>query len=240
MVCMSSVTDGLIEIVGQPTSAQCRERLAGSPVLLAFSRGKDSVAAWLALRSAGVEVIPYHLYLVPRLEFVDEDLRRWESFFGQRIYNLPHPSLFRWLNNFTFQAPERLATIDAANLPSFTYEQLVDLLRTRFAAKDSWVCDGVRSADSPVRRLAMSTHGVMRDRGRKCSPIWDWRKSHVMAAIAEAGATLGPEYEWFGRSFDGIDSRFLSPLREHAPDDYQRILDWFPLADLDLSEVRNG
>lgn len=187
-----------------------------------------------------MKVVPYHLYLVPGLRFVADDLARWEDFFDAKILNLPHPSLFRWLNNFTFQAPERLATIDAARLPTYSYEQLVEVIRGVTGLSEAWVCDGVRSADSPVRRLAMATHGVMRRKSRKCSPVWDWRKSHVIDAIDSAGATLGPEYEWFGRSFDGIDSRFLRPLLEHAPDDYQRILDWFPLADLDLSEVRNG
>lgn len=232
----------LITIDGQPPSSEVRARFAeaGEPVLLAFSRGKDSVAAWIALREAGVAVVPYHLYLVPDLAFVTEDLHRWEEAFSTKILNLPHPSLFRWLNNFTFQAPERLATIDAARLPSFTYEQLVGVIRERTGLPSAWVCDGVRSADSPTRRLAMNTHGVMRHSSRKCSPVWDWRKSHVVEAIASAGASLGPEYGWFGRSFDGIDARFLGPLREHAPDDYERILHWFPLADLDLSEVRGA
>ena len=64
-------------IEGQPTSAEVRESLAaeGRPVLLAFSRGKDSIAAWLALRAAGVDVIPYHMYLVPDLAFVAALLR---------------------------------------------------------------------------------------------------------------------------------------------------------------------
>jgi predicted PP-loop superfamily ATPase len=48
-------------IEGQPTSAEVRASLAGEgrPVLLAFSRGKDSIAAWLALRDAGVDVVPF-------------------------------------------------------------------------------------------------------------------------------------------------------------------------------------
>lgn len=45
-------------------------------MLLAFSRGKDSIAAWRALRDAGVEVKPFHLYLVPGLAFADESDRR--------------------------------------------------------------------------------------------------------------------------------------------------------------------
>lgn len=224
----------LVTIAGQPPSAQIRAEMTGTKVLLAFSRGKDSIAAWLALRESGVEVVPYHLYLVPRLKFVDDDLARWEEFFGQKILNLPHPSLFRWLNNFVFQSPERLSTIDAAGLPSVTYAQIEDHLRERFEIPHAWVCDGVRSADSPMRRIAMSTHGVRKIGSHKVSVVWDWRKRHVVDCLSDHGATLGPDYDWFGRSFDGIDHRFLAPLAEHAPDDYQRVLDWFPLADLSM------
>ena len=50
--------------------------------LLAFSCGKDAVAAWLAIRDRFDEVIPYYLYLVPHLEFVDESIDYYERFFG--------------------------------------------------------------------------------------------------------------------------------------------------------------
>ena len=63
-------------IRNQGTSLAVREKLAadGRPVLLAFSCGKDSIAAWLAMRDMGIEVVPAYLYYVPGLRFVDEDL----------------------------------------------------------------------------------------------------------------------------------------------------------------------
>ena len=36
----------------------------------------------------------------------------------------------------------------------------------------------------------------------------------------------------------GGSQQFLPALKEHAPDDFQTILDWFPLADLEL--IRRG
>lgn len=230
-----------VTLPGQPPSETIRGELAeaGDPVLLAFSRGKDSIAAWLALRDAGVRVVPYHLYLVPRLAFVDASLAYFEKAFETPIINLPHPSLYRWLNNAVFQAPENLSIIGAAALPSVSYEDIAGFLREDLNMPNAWVADGVRSADSPVRRLAMSTHGVKKDATRKVSVVWDWRKAHVMEAIEAAGIELPVDYEWFGRSFDGIDRRFLGPLREHAPEDFQRVLDWFPLADLELHRARS-
>lgn len=107
-----------ITIDGLPSSEQIRADLAdeGNPVLLGFSRGKDSLAAWLALREAGVRVVPYHLYLVPGLTFVADSLAFYEDFFDTKIINLLHPSLYRWLNSFLFQPPERCGIIEAAQL----------------------------------------------------------------------------------------------------------------------------
>lgn len=227
-----------VEIPGVKPSADLRRELAeeGRPVLLSFSRGKDSLAAWLALRDAGVQVIPYHLYLVPRLRFVDESLAYFAEWFGcGPILNLPHPSLYRWLNGMVFQAPERCPIIEAADLPAFTYAELNDLVRQHFnLPADTFVCDGVRAADSPNRRMALKAHGPTNTNLRTHHIVWDWRKAHVMGAIKSAGVKLPPDYEWFNRSFDGLDLRFLQPLRDHAPDDYQRILTWFPLAELEL------
>ena len=231
----------MIEIDGVRPSVDIREDLAavGAPVLLAMSGGKDALAAWVALRDAGVDVRPYYMYLVPGLEFVDESLARIEEHFGRRVARYPHPSLYRWLNNFTFQSPERLAVIEAARLPSPTYDQVVSLIREDFGVPAStWVADGVRAADSPVRRVSIIRHGAMKPGKRKVSPVWDWRKRDVIDSLTADGISLPPEYEWFGRSFDGLDYRFLEPLSRHAPDDYARILEWFPLAELEL--VRRG
>jgi len=226
-----------IEIEGVTPSAELREQLAEQTVLLSFSRGKDCLAAWLALRDAGARVIPYHLYLVPGLRFVEDSLAYYADWFGcdTPILNLPHPSLNRWLNNFVFQPPERCEQIEAAQLPEFSYAELNDLVRAHCKLPaDAWILDGVRAADSPNRRMALKSYGPINQRARTQKIVWDWRKHHVYGAIEDAGLDLPPDYAWFGRSFDGIDRRFLQPLQEGSPEDYQTILDWFPLADLEL------
>ena len=79
-------------IRNQGTSLAVREKLAadGRPVLLAFSCGKDSIAAWLAMRDMGIEVVPAYLYYVPGLRFVDEELDYFEQKFQTRIKRYPH------------------------------------------------------------------------------------------------------------------------------------------------------
>lgn len=186
------------------------------------------------MREAGITAVPYHLYSVPNLRFVEESRKFYEDFFQTKIINLPHPALFRWLNSLVFQPPERAAVIEAAQLIEPTYEDLANMLREDLGLAGAWNADGVRAADSPNRRMAMVTHGPQRESVRKVSVVWDWRIADVRDALKRHNCPLPPEYEWFGRSFDGLDFRFLDPIRQHAPDDYERILEWFPLADLEV------
>lgn len=233
-------------IRGRPPSTEIRAQLAeeGRPVLVAFSGGKDAIATELALREAGIETRLAYLYLVPGgresgLAFVEDGLDRLEQQLGKRIVRYPHPSIYRLLNALVFQPPERCAIIEAARLPEPSYEEVWDLIREDMGLPaDTWVADGVRAADSIVRRASFVRHGVMKPKGRKVSPIADWLKAEVMEIIDRHKVDLPVDYEWFGRSFDGIDYRFLEPLSRHAPDDYRRVLDWFPLAEMEL--IRHG
>ena len=230
-------------IKGQPTSAEVRASLAaeGRPVLVAFSGGKDAIAAELALQDAGIETVLAHLYYIPgrepgrTLDFVEQGLTDLEQALGKPIHRYPHPSFYRWLNNFVFQPPERCEVIEAAQLPIPDYQVMWELIRADLKLPaDTWVADGVRAADSILRRPSSARHGVMKAGSGKASPVADWLKAEVLDRIAAAGIQLPVDYQFFGRSFDGIDHRFLKPISEHFPDDFARILDWFPLADLEL------
>ncbi|MER7009924.1 hypothetical protein ABT324_00650 [Saccharopolyspora sp. NPDC000359] len=164
---------------------------------------------------------------------------RWRTtrFFGVPIPQLPHPSLYRWLNNLTFQAPENIRVIEAAALPEPDYTDISRLLCEDVYGLDpaaTFTADGVRAADSPNRRTAMKGHGPIREHVMKVSPVWDWRIRHVREALAQHRCPLPVDYELFNRTFDGLDLRFLAPIKERFPRDYERILEWFPLADLEL------
>lgn len=207
----------------------------GPRTLLSFSCGKDAIASWVAIRDHFDEVVPYHLYLVPGLEFVEEALAYYEGVFGCRIIRLPHPTLYRWLNGGLFQTPGRAKVIEAARLDNHSYIDCHD-----WACKEAGLpltvlsATGVRAADSPMRRMAMVRHGAINRRKKLFYPIWDWRKDRLVDAIERSGIRLPVDYEMFGRSFDGLDLRFLAPLKRHRPADYRRVLEWFPLAEMEI------
>lgn len=206
-----------------------------SKTLLSFSRGKDAIAAWLAIRDAFDEVIPFHLTLVPGLEFVEESLQDFERFFGVRIIRMTHPSLYRWLNGMTFQPPERCEVIEQAGLPDFDYTDVRECIVKHLGLQDDILyATGVRSADSPMRRMAISMYGAITWAQHKYHPVHDWNKQRVIDEFRRHKIVLPVDYELFGRTLDGLDLRFLWPIKQRFPRDYQRILEWFPLADLEV------
>lgn len=233
-------------IKNQPTSKEVIARLKAEnrPVLVAFSGGKDAIATTLALREAGIETILVHMYVIPPIKgklmpLVDESLTYFEEVFDTHIYRYPHPSIARWLTNFVFQPPERCAVIEACEIPVIEYDDLWKIVREELdLPDDTWVADGVRAADSIVRRTAFVRHGVMKKTKHKVSPIADWLKAEVMDIIERHNINLPADYELFNRSFDGIDYRFIAPLKEYRPADFEHILHWFPLAELELQPCR--
>lgn len=230
-------------VKGQPTSEEVRRRLKEEdrPILVAFSLGKDAIATELALQDAGVETHLAYMYLVPPNEngqlmsFIEDTIAYFEDKWQKPVHRYPHPSIYRWLNSFVFQPPERCSIIEAAKLPTIDYTDLWQIIKADLnLPADTWIADGVRAADSIVRRASFTRHGVMKTSNHKVSPVYDWLKAEVMGRIEQSGIKLPVDYKWFGRSFDGIDYRFIGPLKEHSPADYQHLIDWYPLAELEI------
>lgn len=221
-------------LTGEQVIAAMRKQT--DTILLAFSCGKDAIGTWLACRPHFARIVPYYMYLVPGLEFVERSIRYYEQVFGQRILRVPHPSLYRWLNESTFVAPEQLRVIDRAGLPSFEYLDMQDEIRKDLGlSSDCYTASGVRAADSPLRRVSIVTHGAISHKQRQFMPIWDWGIDRLLGEIRSAGIKLSVDYRLFGRSFDGLDYRFIEPIKRTFPRDYQRILEWFPLVEAEIA-----
>lgn len=219
------------------SEALCEDisRESNGVAVLAFSCGKDAIGSWLQMRRYFTRIVPVHLYLIPNLQFVEDSLAYFEDFFQTPVYRLPHPSLYRWINAAMWQPSERVQSIASANLPSFGFPEVWRVVREDFGLDDSVLTGvGVRSADSIVRRTSIMQHGPVNRRKGEFFPVFDWNKARLLRELQDSGVRLPVDYQWFGRSFDGVDARFLAPLKEHAPEDFDRVLEWIPLADIDI------
>lgn len=215
--------------------AQVRKE-RGPVSLLAFSGGKDSIAAHINMMGHFEEVIPFYLYGIPDLEFIEESLAYYERtlFGGRHIIRAPHPSLYRQMNVGIFQAPHHIPVLEAARLPEFTYKDVHNLIREEHNCPKALVATGVRAADSPMRHVSIMQHGpILRNKG-EYFPVWDWKKADIVSAFTKHDIKLSREYEIFGRSFDGLDARFLIPLKKHFPSDFAKVLEFFPLAEIEV------
>ncbi len=208
-----------------------------STCLLAFSCGKDAIAATIQAKRYFKTIIPFYLYPIPGLKFVEKSLAYYEQWIGTRIIRMPHPGMYRMLNNFVFQSPERVQSIIKAKLPNFTYQDVYRIIREDYKLPiDVPIVNGVRAADSPVRRICIQKYGAFRK--GELNAVYDWNKAKVCEEIDRDGVRLAADYKVFGRSFDGIGYRFIAGIKREWPEDYQRILEWFPLAELELFRMQ--
>jgi hypothetical protein len=56
----------------------------------------------------------------------------------------------------------------------------------------------------------------------------------LVDSIHHSGIKLPVDYQMWGHSFFELMPEFLVSIREHFPDDYRKILDWFPLAEAEM------
>ena len=207
-----------------------RERY-GEKTLLAFSRGKDSIAVALALRDK-IEMVPFYYDDLPGLEFIDESLDYYErKLFGRRILRMPHPAFYKHLRDGLFQPIQRAEILAAASIPSIDHADVVRMVKEQEGIEgDILSATGLRALDNAVRFISIRKHGPIRPGAGNWAPIWDWSKQRLMDEIEKSAISLPPDYTFLPRSFDGFSYLFLIPLKERYPRDYERVLDWFPLA----------
>jgi hypothetical protein len=213
--------------------------IGGDTVLLSFSGGKDSLAAWLFLRPH-FKVVPYYLYAPPGMSWQEPTLAYYEEFFETRIIRMAHPLFYDWLRTFAYQPPETLKTLRALDLPQFDYAEIDDLIAWQLGLIDEdgqtpFCALGMRASDNLERRRMIQQQGVFGQKKRRFFyPIWDWSAQQVADIIIGSGAKLALEYRHWGRTEVGITYPQLKPMAEHYPDDWRRFQEWFPLAGAEL------
>lgn len=214
--------------------------LSSDTCILSFSVGKDSIATWLKIRPLFKRIVPVYMYIVPGLSFVEKWIKYYEERFGVDVVQVPHPSLYRMLNQGIYQTHYTKPAIYAQKLPNFTYAEVFQAVREDYDADGAYVAVGNRVNDSLIRRAAIKRYGTINKKDKKFYPIAYMKNKEVYDVISEAGLELPIDYQLFGRSYDGLDARFLIPIAKHFPEDYQRMKEYFPCLDHELQRFQYG
>lgn len=222
-----------LDLLDAVLGAQGHNRL-----LLSFSCGKDSLAMWLWLReqSRQIEIIPYFLYWLPGLSFVDQALDYYEELFGQHITRLPHPLFYDMLATCAYQTPQRIHAIESLKLWRFDFADIDYILADEHNLGNDWYCAiGFRSKDGIDRRNLLQQMGVAGVKKRHFYyPIWDWDIEQVASIINRHGVKLPDDYRYWGRTLAAFDYQYLAPLKKHFPQDFEKAREWFPLIDAEF------
>ena len=208
-------------------------------VLLSFSCGKDSVASWLQCRKYFKYIVPYYRYFIPDLKFVEDNIKYYEDFFGQKIYTFPSPNYYRMIRDGVFQSKERWDAIiqlrDEIPTRDYTELFLADMIRREGKLPQEAYCAvGNRAADSPMRMMNIKKNGCVNHNKKTFYPVYDWNKERLLREIKSAGVKLATDYQVWNNTFDSLSYKYLSRMREAFPEDYQRCLDIFPMAELEF------
>ena len=201
--------------------------------LLGFSRGKDSIASFFQLKKYFKKITPVYFYALPDLQIEQDSIKYFEDYFQTKIIQYPHPGTYKQINAYLYQLPINKSIIDRIDLPNPTYEDFYEWTREELnMPKDLPVAIGVRKNDSPIRRMAINRYGSYLPNKNKFYPVYDWNITKLREEIKDVELPI--DYKIFGKSLDGIDYRFIKPLKEYFPQDFEKVKEYFPLIELEL------
>ena len=121
----------------------------------------------------------------------------------------------------------------------FTDTALADLVRMYGNLSDNVLCAvGNRMTDSPMRRMALSKSGAVNLNKKIFYPVYDWSHGRLLKELDDAHVKLATDYNLWSNTFDSCSYKYLSKMRDVFPDDYERVLEIFPMAKLEF--MRRG
>lgn len=204
-------------------------------VTLGFSTGKDSVCCATILKKLKVKFIPFYFYQCPDLTFVNQTIKMYEEIFEVHIIQLPHPMLYDRLRHQDFQTPAMIEYLQEYEIPKLTFEDLIyTYLESKNDYKLYYDVVGLRAAESFNRRKIFEKEGYFNHKKRKIFPIADWKKHDVIDYLNYNKIPLSNDYKIWDRSFDGLKYQFTIGLKKYYPEDYEKLLEYYPLLDLEL------
>ena len=204
-------------------------------VSIGFSTGKDSLVGYDILKKAGFNVIPIFYYIVPDLNFVEDNIRLYERYYNMHIIRLPHPILFDYCKKGCWQDPFKYVQLKSYfKSPHKDFDEI----RSNFFKAEGIDCEWnavcMKMADSLNRRLYLRDRDDI-DLVKKYVYITKYFTTRqIWAYINEKKLPISSDYEKFGVSFDGLTYHFSIAIKRYYPKDWEKIKEMFPLIELEI------
>lgn len=240
---------------GTPGSIRVCEFISqrsGGVCLFGFSRGKDSLGAWLWLRKFFSRIIPFHCASVPHLSFVDAALDYYEKQFNTKIERCLSGDIQFLIQQLCFQPIGDEKAIEKLKLKRYGNNEVAAALKVKYKLPEStYTAYGISMHDSLFRRVRMQKAGskeipgfgvidnaAYRESTYTFLPCYDWKTADILHAVELAGLRLPDDYKMANRTIaNGIDTKHLERLPHLFPQDMRRIEAMFPF--IRVYEARN-
>lgn len=202
---------------------------------LGFSTGKDSVIGLDLLLRAGIEVIPIYCYIVPGLEFVENNIKLYENHFGVKVARMPHPILYDYIRHQDWQSIHKCYDISKTYAPQkISFKDVNEVYLSNIGQKKMYDANCMKMADSLNRRLLLRAKPDIDHENKIIYVAKYLTNKEIFNHFAENNIPITDDYKIFGRSWDGLSYHFLTGVKKYYPKDYEKIQEYFPLIDAEL------
>jgi phosphoadenosine phosphosulfate reductase len=209
--------------IWQDTLDLLREKQKESDsITVAFSGGKDSLVCLDLCSRVFKKVHCFFMHFVPNLKCTEDALDYARARWNVTIVQYPHWVLIRALKNGVYCDEGK----NAETLPDWTLRDVYDLARAEAGTK--YIVTGAKDADSLWRRRFFNTTKGWTD---MVYPIRKWNKMDVLAYCKVRKIPVPKMSTTASATGVDLSTPSLLFLHKNFPDDFERILKWFPYAE---------
>ena len=191
-------------------------------VLVGFSGGKESVVVMDLCFRYFKKVQPFFMYICPNLSFQERTIAWYEKKYQTEIIRIPHMDVSEFFRYGSFRPPDD-------TFPLVSINDIYHYLRLQ--TNIWWIAAGERINDSIVRRAMIKKSGSIDTQRGRIYPVVMWKKREVIDYIKYHKLYLGEDSRKLGFSFKSLWGKELAMLKEHFPDDYEKVIRQYPFAE---------
>ncbi len=191
-------------------------------VIVAFSGGKESIVVLDMCSRYFDKVTAFFLYIAPNLSFQEKQLEWYEKKYNLNIMRLPHPMVSEYFRYGVFRNMNPAVPVIGIN-DVYSY--------VRWLTGSYWISAGERINDSIVRRAMIKNSGTLDAKRGRFYPVANWSKKDIFKYIKYHNLRIGNDSRVLGFSYRGMEGNQLYALKEHFPDDYEKIKKLYPFCE---------
>ena len=204
-------------------------------VTIGFSTGKDSVAGLDMLIKAGIKPYPIFCYVVPNLQFIEDNLKMYEDHFQLKIARMPHPMLYAHIRHQDWQPFDKAVSISQFKMEKLTFKRINEMwLRNNNITDVEFDCNCMKMADSLNRRLVLSKKPDIDKENKIIYLTKYFTKQGVFDYLKKNNIPLTKDYDIFGVSWDGLAYHYSCGVKKYYPNDWEKIKEYFPMIEAEI------